>query len=370
MIRCAIDAGKFAVYHLTFWDKADAERGTDEYLEHVRKTVWEVYPLPMRTPWHSGIVYPPRVTGWYWSPEANMVKDDPRVTFHGAWIFDEDDETDRPLSWMREYYDRRKQLQRLGNPAEYTFKTIINGWYGQCAQRVGWDKVKGEPPASHQLEWAGFITSHCRAAMWEQAKRVGWSNVVSIDTDGITTLAPIPAMPGEIGNGLGQYKDDRYEDGVFWQSGVYGLKRDGEWIKAKTRGIPKGKYKPENLVQLVADGAGEFTIDHVRFIGYGLAFNNQFEKYNVWVNEPQTYTFGGGGARIHRMRECERTCDGSGMHRLKNNFAPDDEGRTAKDHDWTSAPHYLPWEENTPDMTEHMRMEDDETWYYIGSEDI
>jgi hypothetical protein len=368
-VRQALDAGKFAIYNLTFDDRDPGTIG-EKWFEHVRKTVWERYPLPMRSPYHSGISYPWHVTGWYWSPEANMVKDDPRVVFHGVWIFDEDDPADRPLAWMQEYYRRRLLLKRQGSPAEYTFKIIINGWYGQCAQRVGWDKAKNEPPSSHQLEWAGFITSHCRAAMWEMAQRVGWDSVISIDTDGIMTLVPIPAYDGEIGDGLGQYKDEVYEDGVFWQSGVYGLMLDGKWKKAKTRGIPKGKYDPGDLVRLVAEGAREFTVERPRFIGYGMAFNSQFEKHNVWITEPQKYVFGGEGARIHRMRECAWTCPGNGIHLLKNNFAPDEFGRTGKDHGYKSAPHFLPWEENTPEMTEHMKEEDDQTWYYIGSDDL
>lgn len=369
-IRTALDAGKFAVYNLTFWDRTNAEFGSDEWQRHVRKTVWERYPLPMRSPWHSGISYPHHVEGWYWSPEANQIKNDPRVTFHGAWIFDEEDETDRPFAWMAEYYRRRLVLKKQGSAAQYTFKIIINGVTGQLAQRVGWDKIKNLPPPTHQLELAGFITSHCRAAMLEQAERVGWDNVISIDTDGIMSLVPIPAYDGEVGEGLGQFTDEIYEDGVMWQSGMYGLYVNGEWKKAKTRGIPRGKYNPADLVQLVADGAREFKLTHPRFIGYGLAFNSQFEKHNIWIEEPQTYVFGGGGDRVHRMRECARTCPGNGIHLLKNNMAMDDQGRTGKDHGWKSAPHYLPWEDNTDEMTAHIREEDDITFFYMGSDDL
>jgi hypothetical protein len=170
---------------------------------------------------------------------------------------------------------------------------------------------------------------------------------------------------------LGQWKTEVYEDGVFWQSGVYGLYRDGEWIKAKTRGIPKGKYKPEDLVRLVAEGAREFVVNQPRFIGYGAAFQGQYEKLNVWVTEPQTYTFGGDGATTHRQRECHKTCDGSGIHRLKNNF-PIMSIQEYADGKGTheSAPHFLPWEDNSQEMTEHMGTEDDYTYYFIGSDDI
>jgi hypothetical protein len=142
-----------------------------------------------------------------------------------------------------------------------------------------------------------------------------------------------------------------------------------EWEKAKTRGIPKGEYDPADLVQLVKDRVREFSIQQHRFIGYGLAFNSQFDKFNVWVDEPQTYTFGGGGARVHRSRDCKTTCSGT-VHRLKNNYAPDEDGRTGDSHGWKSAPHYLPWEDNTDEMTQHMKEEDDVTFYYVGSDDL
>jgi DNA polymerase type B, organellar and viral len=360
-IRQALEENKFAVFNLEFWDRPPPPPRA----EYIRRIVWEVFPLPMRSPDHAGIMYPEHVKGWYWTPEARMVMNDPRTTFIGCWVFDEDDPTDRPFEWMREYYRRRLLLKRIGDPAEYTFKIIINGAYGQLAQRVGWDKVKRKPPPSHQLEWAGYITSHCRTAMWEMAQRVGMENVVSIDTDGITTLAPIPAKDGEIGEELGQYKDEVYEDGVFWQTGVYGLKKDGKWIKAKTRGIPKGQYKPERLIQLCADGAREFTIDQSQFIGYGLAFNGRFDEHNKWVTVPQTYLFGGSGDMVHWNRSCHITC--TNVHRLRHGARLPNESLTIP---FESAPHFLPWEDNSEGICARYAEEDDITFYYIGSDDI
>jgi len=362
-IREALDQGKFAIYNLTYWHKGEIGD-----LKYTKEIVWEMFPLPMRSPYHSGISYPYHVKGWYWSPEAEMLKNDPRTTFHGAWIFDEQT-SDRPFDWMEDYYGRRMQLRAMGSPAEYAIKTLMNGEYGQLAQRVAWDKIKREPPKSHQLEWAGFITSYCRAKMWEMVRRVGQDNVISIDTDGIMTLVPIEMLPGEVGNWMGQWKVETYEDGVFWQSGVYGLYQGGEWIKAKTRGIPKGKYKPEQLLEMVHSRVRTFSVDTPRFIGYGVAFNGQRERFNTWTSEPQEYRFGGSGATVHYDRNCATTCTGY-IHKLRNNMAPDELGRTPKDHGWHSAPHFLPWEDNTAEMWKNVQLEDDWTWHWIGEEDI
>lgn len=367
-IRDALNADKFAIYNLTFFDRNPYERLTQEWMDHVSRTVWEMYPLPMRSRYHSGISYPLHVKGWYWAPEARMVMNDPRVEFHGAWIFDEDDSTDRPFTWLEEYYRRRMLLKKVGNPAQYTFKTIMNGEYGQLAQRVGWDQIGKKAPRSHQLEWAGYITSHCRASMWNMVERVGQDNVISIDTDGIMTLIPIELTPEEDGDWMGQWKTEVYSEGVFWQSGVYGLKVGNKWEKAKTRGIPRGKYKPEQLVEMVHQRKKEFTINTSRFIGYGAAFNGQRDMLNTWITDPQEYRFGGSGATYHQPRNCKTTCSGN-IHRLKNNVQPDITGRVPKVSPWHSAPHFLPWADNTKEMWASVALEDDWTYHYIGEDD-
>jgi hypothetical protein len=293
---------------------------------------------------NAGVAWPHRTTGWYWAPETDLVKNDPYAEILDGWVFDEDDETDRPFAFLEQYYHRRQLLKNNGQAAEYTFKLIINSIYGQLAQRVGWNRKDGTAPKTHQLEWAGYITSACRAAIYLAGISAG-DKLISLDTDGVYSLAPIDGL--DIGPNLGQWERDEYDDGVFWQSGVYCLKRGDDWIKARTRGIPKGTYTADDLLARVKTRES-FKVWKNVFIGYGLADNGQWEKRNTWVRREHEYVFGGGGKRQHlgRFGRCNSYCHGD-VHALGQvlvTYGPDG--------DPESQPHYLPWLDNEKKMTD------------------
>jgi hypothetical protein len=331
------EPNKFAVYRIRY--------------QAANPDSFRVYPLFRRLS-NSGVAWPYRVTGWYWAPEAALVADDPDATILEGWVFDEDDETDRPFSWLQQYYHRRQLLKANGQAAEYTFKLIINSVYGQLAQRVGWDRKNGKPPRTHQLEWAGFITSACRAAIYNAGIQAG-DKLISLDTDGLYSMGPIDGL--DLGSGLGQWECDEYSEGIFWQSGVYCLREDLDypdklgygWIKAKTRGIPKGTYTPEDLLARV-ETRESFKVGKNVFIGYGLADNGQWEKRNTWQWVEQEYVFGGGGKRQHlgRFGRCNRRCMGDihALGQIQVFYGPDG--------DPESEPHYLPWLDNEQEMVD------------------
>jgi hypothetical protein len=372
-IREALESEKFALYRIDYHYQGLVEEA-DDWQTRVREIKWHMFPLPRRRS-DGGVGWPNRVTSWYWTPEARLVMDAEEATFIAAWIFDEEDVTDRPFSWVPEYYRRRQLLKRTGNPAEYTFKIILNAIFGQCAQRVGWNKETRQPPGTHQLEWAGFITSFCRAAMYGMVTRVGEENVVSIDTDGLFTFTPIPMEENEVGDELGQWKCEHYTDMVVWQTGMYGLKSEfcGEkncpdyqdrcsvpghlWAKAKTRGIPRGSYSPEDMIKALENGETEISVMQNKFIGYGMALLGNFKSLNTWVKEPAVFKLGGASALVHRERDCKKVCSGD-VHRLQNNTFFWDSLRPE------SYPHYLPWaDDNSPEMTEAKNFGDDMTLF-------
>ena len=338
------EPGKFAVYKIRYNAKPDP---------------WRLYPLFRRLP-NGEVVWPCRVTNWYWSPEAELVADDPDAKFLDGWVFDEDDPTDRPFAWLAEYYRRRQLLKETGNAAEYTFKLIINSVYGQLAQRTGWDRKTGTPPRSHQLEWAGYITAGCRAAVYRAAGTVG-DDLVSVDTDGIYSTSRTPDVP--IGDALGQWEITRYDDGIFWQSGIYMLKRGVEWVKSKTRGIPAGSYTAEDLLRCLERGE-PLRLSKRVFVTYGLA-QSRPALLNQWIDEPHEYVFGGQGKRVHFVKACKNDC--GKMHRLgipHLMFGPDA--------DAMSVPHYLPWLDNSRELAEQKRVVDDVTVFdanHLDSDD-
>lgn len=331
---------KFAVYHISYRSKPDP---------------YGLYPLPRRMS-GGNVAWPYRVDGWFWSPEAELVKDDPDAVFLEALIFDEDNENDRPFAWLTEYYRRRSLLKRTGNPAQYTFKLIINSVYGQLAQRAGWDRKRRSAPRSHQLEWAGYITSACRAAVYRVAAGCG-NKLVCIDTDSVTSLAPIDGLTN-VSEELGAWELSEWDDGIFWQSGMYALNTGGEWKKARTRGIPRGEYSAQEM--LTAFYAGEpLRIMKKTFVTYGLALQLGRDKLNTWITEPHEYAFGGNGKTFHSERGCCAGKPDTTVHRLAMLhmlygpvISP------------VSEPHYLPWLD-TEDLELERRKHklDDWTWY-------
>ena len=358
------EPGKFAVYHIRYEAKRDKFRP---------------YPLFRRFKDYS-VAWGHRVEGWYWSPEAELVKDDPAATFIEAWIFDEEDETDRPFAFLGEYFARRKRLDHAGSIAAYAYKIIINAIYGQLAQRAGWDRKRRRPPKSHQLEWAGYITSACRAAVYKASIQAG-DKLVSINTDSIQALCPLDNL--DCGDNLGQWKEAKYAGGIFWQSGIYYLREDlgypkelgYGWTKAKTRGIPKGTYTPEQLMEAIHLKTTLKLSKHM-FISYTLADNGRWSELNTWKDEPHEFVMGGSGKRSHprgldnKLRGCDKLGCTATVHRLSNSMwsfqIADNEGEGI----W-SQPHYLPWLEpkarQRPDFDaimawDVMEMDPDEEW--------
>lgn len=312
------ESGKYGVYHIRYKAPADT---------------YGIFPLPYRDK-HGMVSWPYSVESWYWSPEAELVADTPEATILEGWVFDEDDPNDRPFAFLKEYYDIRKTLKEAGNPAEYTFKLIINSIYGQLAQRAGWDKKHKLPPRSHQLEWAGYITSSCRAAIYRAATQ-NPAAVVSLDTDGILSTKPLRVV---YGTALGQWEYEEFDEGIFFQSGMYYLKQDGEWKKAKTRGIPKGSYTPDDILHSITSGE-PLRLTKKIFVTYGLAINGQRDHLNTWREEPHEFIFGGGSKRRHYKKHgtqgCTKACSGN-IHSLGllHPFAIPP----------VSKPHSLPWE--------------------------
>lgn len=339
------EPGRFAVYYIRYDAPPDNSRP---------------FPLFRRLP-NGSVVWPNRTEGWYWQPEADTVSDDPYAKFLDGWVFDEDDPSDRPFAFLAEYYDKRRRLKNAGSAAEYTFKLIINSIYGQLAQRVGWDRKSNTPPKSHQLEWAGYITSACRASVYTAALACG-PQLVSIDTDGLYSTTPIPGV--DVGTRLGQWDVTEYEDGVFWQSGIYCLKREGEWQKARSRGIKKGSYTADDLLSALnytkCANPECITLEHhihlkrKMFVTYGLAQQIGWHLHNTWQDEPHEYIMGG-GKRVHFTRACKTTCDPP-AHRL-HQWTPS-YGVGADDSDIRSRRHYLPWLTDRDDSERRQEMDD------------
>jgi hypothetical protein len=314
------ESNKFAVYRIRYRAKPDPLR---------------VYPLFRRLT-GGEVVWSHETEGWFWGPEAELVKDDPDALFLESLVFDETDSQDKPFIWLEEYYRKRQFLKSQGSVLELTFKLIINSVYGQLAQRTGWDRKTRSAPKSHQLEWAGYITSACRASVYKVARDCG-SDLVSVDTDGVTSLRPFDSGL-DCGPDLGQWELDEYDAGIFWQSGIYALRTGDEWVKGKTRGIPKGTYTPDQLIE-AAQAGQSLKLKKKTFVGYGLALNGRLGEMNTWKEDEIEIVFGGEGKRYHNsVLWCGKRGCSSGVHDFISRpvrYSPADSV--------VSVPHSLPW---------------------------
>lgn len=294
-------------------------------------------PLPHRSS-DGRVYYPPATEGWYHAAEAALVRNDKYAEFLEAWIF-EDDGT-YPFAWVEDAFKERLKLQEAGDPTEKGLKWMLAAMYGQVAQRAGWERTQG-PPRWHQLEWAGAVTAECRSMIYTAARRAK-SSLVSIDTDGFISLAPVNILPNGCGNELGQWKATEYTGLLYLQNGIYWLRdQDGSWLPPKSRGIPRKKLSFDEVLPLVRQNQN-LTVNQHMFIGYGLALQQDITKWRKWIDVPRTITFGGNGKAGHRPDNCPVCRKGIGWGEAMHPLMP------AIPRTFESRAHKLPWLEEEP----------------------
>lgn len=335
-------------------------------------------PLPFRDK-DGTVAYPEYVDGWYWSPEARLVFGKGSYQIIEGWVFRQTEDV-RPFAWVVEMYERRREWKEDGNPLQLALKLALNSLYGKMAQRVGWKYENGEwiLPPFHQLEWAGYVTSFCRARMMQALWKVrpGYK-VFGVETDGFTTDDPMRDDNGkwllDIGKRLGQWGVDEYrgityvQSGLYWLLGWNGQVTAYTW-KAKIRGLDRESLMDDwghSLLEHGGWGVDELTRDYVvrhmqrdpflktpfagkttRFFGIGQASTRGKAVWRHWITEDRKVFLGGGfnGKRTHVLfacTECRRVqkgeSDGTGLHELVigNKFNKADKQ--------ISRVHSLPW---------------------------
>lgn len=339
-IRTSDDVARFAIYYIHF------DAGTSERDAELRKRGYPAPPYPLFHRDKNGrLSWPAKCLGWFWSPEARLVAGNPHARFLRAFVFQHDGSY--PFGWVNRYYDNRLMLQRIGSAAEKAFKWALAAMYGQFAQRVGWNKITKAPPRSHELAWAGFITSHCRAAIYDpMAYAYSKGGLLSADTDGVTSTVPFPEslVPEGFGDGLGQWKTDHYTGALHWQNGIYWLRdREGSWDEAKSRGVPKGRISIVDAEEAMSrgnlgsmKGIPKMVVTKSRYTGYRQALNGQFDKWRIWEDVKESLYFGGSpdSKGWHVPMYCGECRKPSGaMHTVYHNVPSQLE----------SVPHKLPW---------------------------
>lgn len=211
--------------------------------------------------------------GWYWWPEYKAARD-----FAGGmievieWWHFSPRCNHQPFCWINDYYKTRQQWVK--NPGEEwqkggekIIKLGLNSLYGKTAQQIG--SRGGEPPAYHQLEWAGYITSGIRARLYE----AGMTNpeaVIGFATDGIFSTAPldIPVSESKV---LGAWDLQLFSGLTLAMAGVYWWHHD-KGYKHFSRGFDKDAMQsPSIVLEAWKAGKSEIDIPMYRLVGMGSA---------------------------------------------------------------------------------------------------
>lgn len=345
-IKSAKDIARFALYYIHF----DSGNSGEDKRHRSQGVPNRPYPLFHRSK-NGMLSWPSRTSGWYWSPEARLVAGSPYAKFTESYVFRDDGTT--PFSWVNDAYHARAVLKKRGDPAEKAFKWSLAAMYGAFARRVGWDKKTRMPPRSHELAWAGYITSHCRAAIYDVAAYAySKGGLISVDTDGVMATVPFPEslVPEGFGDGLGQWKQDHYTAVLFWQNGIYWLRGEDsdDWREAKSRGIPKGTIPLQSAMEALDNCSfvppfkpANLVTKKTKYIGYSAAIGGKrFKDWRKWITEENTIVFGGQGKGAHFPPFCRACRFGLPIMHTITHLPPKE---------MESYPHKLPWLEPIPE---------------------
>lgn len=298
--------------------------------EGFRAQLYQPKPLFYRDK-HGGVSFPSISNGWYWTPEAELVKD----SVQDGWVLRHDES--KPFGFVHDMYETRRQWKKEGNSAQRALKLALNSLYGKMAQRSGWKPGEAIPPW-HQLEWAGFVTSSVRAKLWN-AISINPQSVIAVETDAIFSTQKLN-LP--IGEELGSWEATEFDWITYVQSGFYYAGQNGTTIE-KYRGFDKGSVPHDAILSYMSELDSAFELHRVppmvglttRFIGMGLGLRTK-AVWRSWQTEERRVMLGGGGKRLHHSRLCSACKQGKpfvgSLHPLMIGTVGGD-----------SFPHNLPW---------------------------
>jgi hypothetical protein len=262
----------FGVYRIKF---SGPLRDRDDAL-YTPKPLWH------RNPDGTVVFFP--VDGWYWTPEAELIKDDERYEIIDGWTWKQSCDH-VPFRWVGPMYSKRAALKKAGDGAHVGLKLGLNSLYGKLAQQVGAridGKGKWHIPPYHNLCWAGYITATCRAAVY-QAAMLRPDKVIAFETDAVFMECELP-LP--ISNRLGEWEETVFADLTYVKSGLYygnayDKNGDLEYVE-KTRGFNRGSVSREDMTRAMETGV---TVEapHTQFYTLGAALHTAgFDNWRRW----------------------------------------------------------------------------------------
>jgi len=279
------------------------------------------YPLFHRSE-NGSIRYPERGVGWYWFDEYECAREfaerfgvyEFRVI---AWHHFETRANAAPFGWIEDAYQvRREVIMRaretgVRDDSHMMIRLGLNSCYGKTAQQVGarHDRDTGEivPPAYFQLEWAGFVTSGCRAQLMRAAMQKP-DAVISFATDAIFTTEALD-LPSDPAKRLGEWERHEHERGMtIVMPGVYWL-HDHDKIRHFSRGFDKAALSEPEIVH-AAWRRGETTlhVEQRRMVTLGSATmsENFWKLRGLFVTTTRELKINGFNSKRHpvAMTQC------------------------------------------------------------------
>lgn len=301
----------------------------------------------------GNISFPWRTDGWYWSPELRAMQGNlPRgveLSVHEGYEYV--GWHTRPFEFVREVYDQRRIMKANGDGAQVALKLLLNSLYGKMAQRAGWERT-GKAPTWHQLEWAGWVTSHTRAALFTLMTKIPYDKLIAVETDGLFTTC----TPSELGivdsKELGGWEITEHAELIYLQSGLYTKRAaDDVWL-LKYRGLDSDSVSADRIVEHARSLSGTpwETLDGTttRFIGYRNALFRETQNrgpfhvhFRVWETEHKEIDCGSVGKRVHSPKMCAACKAGCNAYEMPHETVI--KSATAIDNDCHSHMHAIPW---------------------------
>ena len=214
------------------------------------------------------------------------------------------------------------------------------------AQRVGWDEEKQRIPPWHQLEWAGWVTSHTRARLFDVMRRIPWEHLIAVETDGIYTTTPPEQLGIEHSEELGGWEVSEYDEMMYVQSGTAWLHSKKKGWEEKRRGLDKESFALSDCVRYLCDLRPNepwkaYEGQTTRFIGLGaaLASKDLKARHCVWETKPRKIEAGQHGKRIHVPGECLACRKGNDAYDMTHDMVI----RSLSIKKPQSYPHDIPW---------------------------
>lgn len=195
-----------------------------------------VMPFPHRD--EKGYIhYPPKGTGWYWSPIVRAAVELygwEKIQLLEGWEYEPATEV-KPFDYMHELYGLRQALG--SDPAASILKLIIVASWGRLCSTGGKRKRGGKDrPRGNEslLDWAGMTTSLIHERLLRAIHATGQERFIACCVDGFFTTGE--DYLGTMG-GLGDWAIETLDELFLIRPAFYWAKRQWEW-ECKTSGIP------------------------------------------------------------------------------------------------------------------------------------